>query len=200
MALHPATLLLAWGVLVVFLQSSSVTTLAWAAAAVVPLACILAPRRVFLLFKRTRWLLLSIVVLFAFATPGQRLTGFLGDMGVTWDGVLLASEHFLRLVLLLATLAVLHGHLGTTGMMAGLYWLLSPLAQWRLLRERVVVRLMLVLDYVENKPLIRWRDWLNHDLASPEYLQLAAGPLSLFDGFVFGMLGGIVLLRAGVFT
>ncbi|MDR2000680.1 MAG: hypothetical protein LBP94_04005 [Zoogloeaceae bacterium] len=198
MTLHPATLLFAWGVLVVSLQSSPVSTLAWVAGALIPLALFLARRRALILLRRARWLLLSIMVLFAFATPGQRLDGFAGDMGITWDGLTLASEHVLRLVLLLVSLAVLHEGLGTSGMMAGLHWLLTPLAKWRSLRERIVVRLMLALDYVESAPTIRWRDWLNRDLAGPDHLELATGSVGMFDWLVFVSLGLIVLLRASV--
>jgi energy-coupling factor transport system permease protein len=198
MTLHPATLLFAWGVLAVSLQSSPVSVLALIAAALIPVALFLARRRAWVLLRRARWLLLSIIVLFAFATPGQRLDGFAGDMGLTRDGFLLASEHVLRLALLLVSLAVVHETLGTSGMMTGLHWLLTPLAGWRALRERIVVRLMLVLDYVENAPVMRWRDWLNRDLAGPDHLELAAGSLGLFDWLVLVALGMIVLLRAGM--
>jgi hypothetical protein len=198
MTLHPATLLFAWGVFIITLQSSPVSTLAWGAGAVVPFAWFLARRRVLALLRRARWLLLSIIVLFALATPGQRLAGLGGDLGLTWDGLMLAIEYALRLVLLLASLAVVHECLGTTGMMAGLHWLLTPIAKWRSLRERIVVRLMLVLDYVENTPVTRWRNWLNRDLIGPDRLELTAGSLGIFDCLLFVSLGIAVVLKAGV--
>jgi hypothetical protein len=157
--LHPATVLLVWVAFVVILQPLSAPGLAWAALAALPLPVLLAGNRTYVLIRRARWLLLSIAVLFALATPGERVPGGIGDLGVTYDGLRLAAEHILRLVLLLASLALLHEHLGTTGMMAGLHWLLTPLAGWRTLRERIVVRLMLVLDYVETSPGGNWRDW-----------------------------------------
>ena len=98
----------------------------------------------------------SIVLLFALATPGRPL-GF----GLTAEGLSLAFEHGCRLALLLASLAVVHEILGNDGLLAGLYVLLSPLGDWRQLRQRVVARLMLVLDYVENGPGEGgWRAWL----------------------------------------
>jgi hypothetical protein len=187
--LHPATLLFAWGVLAFLLQSLPASALAWVAVIVLPLAWLLARRRSLLLLKRARWLFLSIILLFTLATPGQRLPGSLGDLGVTLDGLLLAVEHVLRLMLLLASLAAIHEHLGTTGMMAGLHWLLLPLARWRSLRERIVVRLMLVLDHVENSPATGWRQWLNHDLPGPDSLDLAIGSLRYADWLSFALLG-----------
>jgi energy-coupling factor transport system permease protein len=194
---HPATLLFAWGVLVALLQPLPATALAWIAAVVLPLAVAFARRRMLALLRRTRWLFLSIVLLFALATPGQRLPGVVGDLGITLDGLLLAAEHGLRLLLLLASLAALHERLGTPGMMAGLHWLLAPIAKWRTLRERIVVRLMLVLDSVENAPAATWREWLNRDLEGQDRLALAVGSLRCSDWLALASLGVLIYLQAG---
>ncbi|MBI4997669.1 MAG: hypothetical protein HZC22_12400 [Rhodocyclales bacterium] len=198
MTLHPATLLLAWGVFVALLQPLPASALAWFAAAVLPLALFLARRRTLVLLRRTRWLFVSIVLLFVLATPGQRLPGALGELGVTHDGVLLAAEHALRLLLLLTSLAVVHERLGTAGMMVGLHWLLAPLARWRTLRERIVVRLMLVLDHVENTPAATWREWLDRDLEGPDRLALAVGSLRGADWFALASLAALIYLQTGV--
>lgn len=185
---HPATLLFGWGVFVALVQPLSDVTLAWIAAVTLPMAGFIAPQRAWLLFRRTRWLLLSIALMFSLATPGQRLPGALGDMGVTLDGVSLAFEHILRLLLLLASLAIVHERLGTIGMMAGLHWLLAPLAHWRTLRERIVVRLMLVLDHVESAPATSWREWLDRDLPGPDRMTLDAGTFNVVDWTVLVLL------------
>lgn len=181
MTFHPATLLLGWVAFVAVVQSMSIASLGWVAVFVVPLCLLSARRRTLQLVRRARWLLLSIVVLFALATPGQRVPGSLGDLGLTIDGLLLAAEHAVRLLLLLATLALVHERLGTAGFMAGLHWLLAPLAGWRTLRERIVVRLMLVLDYVETAPLGDWRAWLVADMPGPDKLHLAVRPARSVD-------------------
>jgi hypothetical protein len=62
--------------------------------------------------------------------------------------------------LLLATLSLLHERLGTAGFVSGLHWLLGPLYQWRGLRERIVVRMMLVVELVESGNRPGWRHWL----------------------------------------
>ena len=156
MAFHPATLIAAWGLFVLLVQRISVGELAAVSLLVVPLAFFRAPRRSWALLKRARWLILSVAVLFAFATPGHPLVA-----GTTREGLALAGEHGLRLVLLLVSLAGLHEILGNAGLLAGLYVLLSPLGSWRDLRSRLVARLQLVLDYVENGPGPGgWRAWL----------------------------------------
>lgn len=196
--LHPATFLLAWGALVAVLQSLALAPLGWVAAVVVPLTLLLARRRCLLLFRRARWLLLSIALLFALSTPGQHLPGVAGDLGVTLDGLRLAAEHILRLLLLLASLAAVHEHLGTSGMMAGLYWLLAPIARWRTFRERIVVRLMLVLDHVENSSPAPWREWLEHDLPGPDRLSLAVGEMRVADWSALTLLTVLVVLMGAL--
>lgn len=194
--LHPATLLLVWFGLVLFLQSLSVFQLAWAAALALPIAVALARARVFVLIRRARWLLLSIAMLFALATPGERLPGGAGDLGVTYDGLILGAEHVLRLLLLLTTLALLHQHLGTGGILAGLYWLLTPLARLYGLRERIVVRLMLVLEYVETPGQRDWRSWLSAvelPARGPQHLDLAVARVRQVDWLVLTVLAGLAL-------
>jgi hypothetical protein len=190
---HPAILLVAWGVFVMLLQPLSPVALAGAAVFVTLVSSLFAWRRTMALIRRTRWLLLSIFILFSFGTPGQRLAGAAGDLGLTHDGLLLATEHVLRLLVLLASLAVLHERLGTWGMMAGLYWLLGPVAKWRQLRERIVVRLMLVLDHVENAPVSNWREWLNRDIPGPANVDLSLGALRIIDWSALVLLGGVLL-------
>jgi hypothetical protein len=192
--LHPATLLILWGAVILVLQNVPVAPLAWLALLVLPASLFLASRRTRILLRRTRWLLLSIAILFGFAIPGERLPGAFGDLGMTFDGLHMAAEHVLRLVLLLASLALLHQHLGNGGFMAGLHWLLAPLSHWRATRERIIVRLMLVLDYVENDPTAGWRSWLVADASGPERLDLATRPAHAIDWLVIGALGATALL------
>jgi hypothetical protein len=190
---HPATLLLAWGGLVVVLQSLSTQHLALLAVPLVPLSTLLAGKKTRLLLLRARWLLLSLTLLFVLATPGERVPGVVGDIGVTFDGLKMAAEHVLRLVLLLVTLAVLHEHLGNGGFVAGCHWLLTPLSAWREFRERIVVRLLLVLEYVETSPGGGWRRWLTADTSGPDRLTLVVQPARVIDWVLLALLaaGGI---------
>jgi hypothetical protein len=79
-------------------------------------------------------------------------------------------------------------------MMAGLYWLLAPLSKWRAMRERIVVRLMLVLDHVESAPGGNWREWLSTDLPGPDHLSLTIRPMHWGDWAILTLLLAIALL------
>jgi hypothetical protein len=193
MGIHPATWLLTWGGLVVLTQSVSLAALAGTALVVIPASLIWSGARVRRLLLRTRWLFLSIAVLFLFAVPGERLPGPAGDLGMSLDGIALAAEHLLRLLLLLASLALLHERLGTGGMMTGIHWLLTPLARWRALRERIVVRLMLVLDYVETTPGRGWRAWLAPESSGPERLSLEARAIGRPDWLALALLAMLMI-------
>lgn len=190
-SLHPATLLLCWGGLVIFLQTLSLGELGWASSLLLPVSLLLARRRTRVLIRRARWLLLSIAILFSLSSPGERLPAPVGDLGVTYDGLRMAAEHVLRLVLLLASLAVLHERLGNEGLIAGLHWLLRPLASWREARERIIVRLMLVLDYVETEPRGGWRAWLSGDVSGPDTLVLVTGSARRLDWAILGILAAV---------
>lgn len=196
--LHPATLLLTWVAGLLALPLLPLTAL-------VPLAILLpaaafayAPKRTATLLRRARWLLVSIAVLFAVATPGLSAPAPLDRMGITLDGLTLAAEHLARLVALLATLAVLHEYLGSRGLVAGLHWLLGPLFLWPGLRERIVVRLMLVIDFVEEGvPAGGWRAWLGDADVGPAALSLEVRRVGWFDwaalACVAGGLGALAL-------
>lgn len=179
---HPATLLLTWLGFAVSLQWFAVSWLIGVAAACAFLAFLTATERSVNLLHRSRWLFLSLTLLYFFATPGEYLPGILGDIGMTYEGLNQAAEQVGRLLAMLASLAILHQAVGTQGLLAGFHCLLKPFPG----REATVVRLMLVLDHVEQKHRIGWREWLmphvrSHD-AAPDRLALAMPRFRWVDG------------------
>lgn len=153
---HPASLLILWGGFAFLLQLLPLPWRLPLAGASLMLGFLLAPDRCWRMLKRSRWLLLSLAVLFAFFTPGEYVSGLAGKLGVTRDGLRLGIEQLSLIVAMLASLALLHDHAGTQGLLAGLYWLLG----WHAGRAKTIVRLMLVLEYVEGSRERSWRDWL----------------------------------------
>lgn len=146
-----------------------------------------------LLLLRTRWLIVSLVLLFALATPGVYMLPLLGSLGPTAEGVRLGLEHLMRLLCVLASLAVLLEMTGAEGLVAGLHGLIRPLSWLGLDRGRVALRLMLVMHYVEQSPPGRhWREWLRGKAACEETvrLHLQASPLGAAD---FAVLAGLTL-------
>lgn len=185
MVLHPAVWLAAWCAAAIAVQRLGLHWLAVASAPTFLFVALHAGHDAWRLLKRARWLLLAIAVLFVAATPGERLPGALGAAGVSVEGLQLAGEHLLRLALLLSTLASLLRLLGRDGLLGGLHCLLAPLG---ILRERIVVRLMLTLDYVEDeRKAARWRDWLaDVPETAGSSLHLAVAPLRAMDRLLIG--------------
>lgn len=195
---HPALLLLSWLVLVVALQSQPLPILVAAVAVTLPLAQRLARRQIETLLQRSRFLLFSLFLLFAFATPGLMAPPPFDRLGLTFDGLQLASEHVARLLVVLATLALVHRHLGTQGLLGGLYWLLAPLGHGHDLRRPLVVRLLLVLEAVEKENLT-WRQWLTPPRTWPATLTLITSVPKGFERvliyFLLGVLSMLLMVQ-----
>lgn len=192
---HPASLLLYWFGLVLVLQQLSLFPLTLLTLACLGLTAVHAPERCRSLLWRSRWLLLSLAILFLFVTPGEYLPGTWGDTGLTYEGLRQCGEYLGRLLSMLASLALLHERLGTPGLLAGFYWLLKPLPG----RQTTVVRLLLVLEFVERKQQTTWREWLAPepaDTVAPEGYRLAMPAFHLRDKIAIGLLPLMVFILA----
>lgn len=178
---HPVTPLLCWAGFAVALQW--IVSSAWLAGIAVTslaLSLVFAGERGRMLLWRARWLLASLVFLFLFFTPGEYLPG---GLGATREGLVRAVDAVGRLVTLLASLALLHERIGTAGLLSGLHALLRPFA----FRDASVVRMLLVLEYVERRHDTHWREWLGDPvkqadaMTKVEVLKLAVSPVRFRD-------------------
>ncbi len=158
--LHPAIRVLLWLAFALFLQHAEGTQLAvLVVASCVGAAVVGALPRWWRTVWRLRWLLLSLSLVFALATPGDPV--FASDWAPTREGLLAAAAHGGRLLALLAAVVILAATTPVNALMSGLYWLLAPLRLLGLPPERAVVRLLLTLDYVEDLPERRgWREFM----------------------------------------
>lgn len=156
MRAHPALALVAWLLLALVLQAWS-----WPALSLLFLFCVpLLWRQLCLALRRMRWLLLTLLLVTAWSVPGDAL--FAAAWSPSRQGLALALQQQLRLLLLMASLRCVWLQLGQQGMLQALAWLLQPLALLGLPLERVLLRLGLTLFYAEH--------WLQH----PPALSLAA--------------------------
>jgi len=191
--LHPTVRLIAWGVAVALVQGFPFLGLSLVCAVAVAAGAWFAPQRLGALLWRTRWLITSLVLIFALATPGVYLLPAWGGYGPTVEGLQLGAAHLLRLIFVLATLAVLLQTTGVEGLVAGLHGLILPLAWLGLDRGRVAVRLMLVMQYAEySGPGRHWREWLGScdDLHAVGPIHLRQTRLALID---YAVLVGLTL-------
>lgn len=99
------------------------------------------------LVKRSRWLLLAVLLMFGWMTPGMPVPWV---PGATMDGLLQAAEQLSRLLISLTMVAILLSRLDTTSLLAACYGLLRPLRVLKLDVERLVLRLALTLHQLDQ--------------------------------------------------
>jgi len=166
--LHPAAGILlwcGWAVAVERAALSPLTILAVAAAT----AFLFAPVRqqALRLLRRTRWLLVVLLLTYAYVLPGEPLWPDLGWASPSVDGAQQGALRVVRLVLMLAGLALLLATTARPRLIYGLYVLAKPLTWLGFDRRAFAVRLGLTLDYVEHAPKpVRWLDALRAPLPS----------------------------------
>lgn len=169
-------------------------------------ACLLYYRaQVFLrLLKRVRLLLLFLLVIFAFNTPGEYLPYWPFELAPTYEGLQTGLLMALRLGLMLAGLALLLQTTSREYLITGFYLLAYPLRYLRLSPERFAARLWLTLHYVEHAEATQPRQGffehlgnLQTDaepvLSGPERIQLTAPALSWRDAGVIAALAIILI-------
>lgn len=194
--MHPSCALIIWLAAVIGVQFVGYAGLA----ALTALALLQAPAlagRWWGYVWRARWLLLTLWLILAYNTPGEALHD--QAWAPTYEGMAEASLQAARLVAMLACLAWLFVRLGRQGMLGGLWGLLQPLRALGIDFERLVVRLSLVLDYLQVPPEKgAWRQMLAVQApvsAGQETLCLDRVPWLRRDS-VLVALAGLVLMGA----
>lgn len=140
---HPGLVLTTWSAVLVTLVSLAGMPLAIAAFLMTGIALLFSAQGFLMLLRRSRWLLLAVVVLFGWMTPGMPVAYL---PGATSDGLILGGEQFARLLLSLAMVAILPRAGNTEWLLSGLHGLLRPLARFGISVEPFVVRLILTLQ------------------------------------------------------
>lgn len=139
------------------------------------------------LVRRMRWLLLSVWLILAYGVPGDAVF----DLAwmPTHEGIREATLHAGRLILMLGCLAWLFSSLGKQGLLLALHSLLNPLTRYGIASERLVVRLSLVMQNLQNElPPGAWRNMLDGKAshgAGPETLRVTMLPWRPVDYFLF---------------
>lgn len=159
MKFHPATQIFAWCLLVAMLQMLKLDALLLVAGSVLLCAVAVSRHKFFQLLRRTRWIMFSLLLIYAWSTPGQALYEPLGAFSPSREGLLDGLSQLTRLLAALAGLAMLLDRLHRMQLIAGLYTLFAPLQWMGGLRERFAVRLALTLHYAEAAMLHGKRGW-----------------------------------------
>lgn len=166
---------------------------------VVTLGLSFARQRSLRLVRRARFLLIVLVVLFAFFTPGEALVSALGQAGPTREGLMLAASHGVRLLSVLILVALLLETTDERTLVSGLMTLAAPLGTFGFPVERLALRVLLVMAYVERPPEGGWRALLDGraDTPSGPGLRVRRQALAVPDRLLIGAL--LVLIVWGAF-
>jgi energy-coupling factor transport system permease protein len=192
---HPAVQILVWMLLALLAQRLQSLALLVLTVVLFGLALRLCRKQLLSLLRRTRWILFSLLLIYAYTTPGVALWAVLGVVSPTREGLLDGLLQLGRLVSVLSGLAILLELLPQTQLISGLYSLAYPLRWLGLSRERIAVRLALTLEYAESAmrdTASDWRSTINAAMQPSadrtEHIELRVQPFRAVD---------ILLLTAG---
>ena len=199
MKFHPSSEILAWCLVVVMLQAIATDKLLLVSSLTLIGALVVSGKKFILLLRRTRWIMLSLLIIFAFSTPGVELTSLMGNYGPTQEGLIDGMLQLTRLMAALAALAILLERLHREKLIAGLYTLFLPLRWLGVSRERLAVRLALTLYYAELKMLEGVKDWQSmlEGLFEPKDEPLKKMELTLYR---FGLSDAVLLFSVAMFV
>lgn len=189
---HPTTRLVLWLLLMLAVQ-----WLEGGMLAVVLLPLLLLGRPVLQrggrLVWRARWLLVSLFVIFAWGVAGEPL--WQGIAAPTHEGLLAALTQLGRLLLMLMSVAAFLEFMPLPSLLTATHRMLHPLQRFGLDPDRGVIRLMLVMRYIETLPRPRdWRSLLDvPTLSVSEVLEIDEHPLRWLDGLVLFSVAAVLL-------
>lgn len=195
---HPAVPILVWIMLALLVQRLQGTILLTTCVVLILLALKLCAAQMRSLIKRTRWILIVLLFIYAYTTPGGAVFPQFGILSPTWEGLSDGATQLGRLLSVLAGLAILLTLLPQTSLISGLYSLMYPLRWFGLSRERFAVRLALTLENAESAMRDTASDWRNtiDDALKPitsgaSHIELEVHAFTLVDASV--LLAGVVL-------
>jgi len=158
------------------------------------------------LLKRVRYILLFLLIVYAYNTPGEYVAGWYFSTAPSYEGIAAGIEQALRLAAILAGLALLLVTTGREPLIAGLYYLARPFRFVGLNPERFAVRLWLTLYYVEHGlknrkqnsiyQLMKLEEMLDNDHRAPEQIEIMKPAMHYRDGLMLLclILLGVILL------
>lgn len=107
------------------------------------------------MLRRVKWLLMILVMIYAFSTPGEYIQSINLPIRPTYEGLIAGLTQTLTIVAMLAGLTFVLSSTPRAKLIGGLYQLLSPLKQLGITADKFAVRIWLTLHYVESRqPLL----------------------------------------------
>jgi energy-coupling factor transport system permease protein len=148
--MHPFVKIACFFFLLLLLQYISAPSIAVLCGLICLLAAVLNLPHFSQLIKRMRWLFVSLLLVYGYATPGEYLAFMPLNVAPSYEGLHLGLMQIAKLLIAVASLSALFASANKSQLMAGLWTLLSPLRLVGLNVERFTVRMLLTLHYVEQ--------------------------------------------------
>lgn len=196
---HPTVQIIVWIMLALLVQRLQQFALLLTCVALILLALKLCAVQMLSLIKRTRWILVVLLIIYAYTTPGGAVLSQFGIWSPTWEGLSDGATQLGRLLSVLAGLAILLTLLSQSRLISGLYSLTYPLRWFGLSRERFAVRLALTLENAESAMRDTASDWrltigdaLQPNGSGTSHIELDVQAFGLIDVLV--LLASVVLM------
>ncbi|MDR0634023.1 MAG: energy-coupling factor transporter transmembrane protein EcfT [Azoarcus sp.] len=165
--MNAGLILILWMMAVLLVQAAGGWHLAIWVALSLTAALAFARARCIRLLARVRALLLVILALFAWFTPGEAIFMDWPRLSPSREGLALALVHGGRLLAVVCWVAILLARMPPDRLVSGLYALARPCGALGVSAERLALRLLLVLRYVDaaRGSGRDWRHWLSAPVA-----------------------------------
>ena len=148
--MHPFVKIACFFFLLLLLQYISAPSIAVLCGLICLLAAVLNLPHFSQLIKRMRWLFVSLLLVYAYATPGEYLAFLPLNVAPSYEGLRMGLMQIAKLLIAVASLSALFASASKSQLMDGLWTLLAPLRLMGLNVERFTVRMLLTLHYVEQ--------------------------------------------------
>ena len=148
--MHPFVKIACFFFLLLLLQYLSPSSIAVLCGLICLLAAVLNLPHFSQLIKRMRWLFVSLLLVYAYATPGEYLAFLPLNVAPSYEGLRMGLMQIAKLLIAVASLSALFASASKSQLMDGLWTLLAPLRLMGLNVERFTVRMLLTLHYVEQ--------------------------------------------------
>jgi energy-coupling factor transport system permease protein len=186
--IHPAVKLYIWVCMAISVQILSPQALLLLFSLLIIVVFRIARQRFIHLIRRTRWILISILIIYSYTSPGVLMWDQIGVLSPKTDGIILGTIQLARLLLVISGLAILLTVISRTQLLIALYTWFKPLEIIGVSRQRLAMRLALTIEYAEkgfNASLVNWQDSLEEMLAKTiyenSYIELEFNRFKLID-------------------
>lgn len=196
--MHSGLQVFLWLAVVAGLQFLGILPLTAALCLSVVLGAVYAPQRSVRLVRRVRFIVLAIVILFAGFTPGEALLVDWPRLSPSREGVLLAYEHAARVLVVVLLVSLLLERMPPQRLIGAIHALMRPFGRLGFPADRVAVRTLLVLRFVEAESPPKWHEWISDDRNDlHEAIKVGREPFGVLDWLVLSLLAALALATVG---